>query len=813
MRDRPVDSRVRGRVMRLCRTLVAIGASASLVAVVAILAGIILSPPSALAMGSCPNDGLRSLQQSTALPDCRAYELVTPVAKDSGEPQAAHGGFFVNPGMEGIAVRAADNGERLAWNSEYSLPGSSSVGLGYLSTRGEGGWSSENVVPPQSVEGGIGCPFVIGSVAWSADLSRDVLADGDAQEGPSQSFLDQGFECGHDEPRLAADQPPGFKEMEGFQNLFLQEQPSSDSELVNVTPASAPVPTPTGENEGYFYASFVAGSSDLRHVVFEEELPLVEAAEKLTPRVEEACESSERECWQGHDELYEWSKGETPAVRLVSILPDGAPTEGSLAGSTRAFVAPRAQEAINVASERHAVSSDGARIFFEAGGSLYVREDASSTIELDTPQHGSGVAGAGKFMEASAEGRRVFFTDESRLTPSATAQAGEPDLYEYDFEKAPGERLTDLTADSGEPADVLGLSGASEDGSYVYFVADGSLTGAQQNGDGATAEAGQPNLYLLHGGSTTFIATLAAGDSCDWASDEGCESGGFSGHPGPTARISGNGAFIGFNSTRAVTGYDNTDASTGQADEEIFLYDATANRLDCASCNPEGPPGAGGAAIRWPGSPDLDSEVSSRYEQRNVSDAGQVFFETPEALVAPDINTQRDVYEYAGGSLNLISSGTSEAPSYFMDATPSGSDVFFATAQRLLQRDEDDVYDIYDARLDGGFGEPAAPALPCAGESCRSAPEPVPTFAVPASATLSGPGNLSAAPATKPAPKPKPLTRAQKLAKALKACSHRRTKRARQVCRRAALKRYGRAPKRASQRQKPHVSQRQGPAR
>jgi hypothetical protein len=769
--------------------------------VVALAGSVLISPPPTLASGSCSNEGIRVSEQSAALPDCRAYELVTPTAKDSGEPEVEHGGFFLVPNMVGQAALAEENGGRLAWSSEYSLPGSSSVGLDYLSTRGEGGWSSENVVPPQSTEGGVGCPFIVGVVAWSADLSHGVLTDGDAQEpGHGTTFAEQGFECGHDEPLLAADQPEGFMEREGLQNLFLQDEAAHSYALVNVTPITAPVPRPSVQNQAYFYASFLAGSADLSHVVFEEELPLVEAAEKLTPRVEEACAAKERECWEGHDELYEWRQGETPAVSLVSILPDGAPVQGMLAGATKVFAGQVG--AINVANFRHAVSADGARVFFEAQGSLYVREDGTSTSELDALQGGSGAGGGGKFMAASAEGTRVLFTDESRLTPGAKAEAGKPDLYEYDFDKPPGERLSDVTA-AAEPADVLGLSGMSEDGAYVYFVAEGSLTGAQQNSYGATAQAGQPNLYLLHEDAITFITTLAGTDSCDWASNAGCESGGLAGEPGLTARVSGNGAFIGFNSTKSLTGYDNTDTITEDADEEIFLYEAAANRLACVSCNPEGSPNAGGAAIRWPGPPDHDSEVSSRYPQRNVSNGGQVFFETAEALVPQDTNRQRDVYEYEAGSLYAISSDMSEAPAYFMDATPSGSDVFFATAQPLLERDKDDVYDIYDARVDGGFPEPTPHAPSCNGEGCRSVHEAIPVFESPPSATFSGLGNLTTPPSAAP-PKPtttrKPLTRAQRLAKALKACARKRSNRARKSCRRLALTKYGSTPKRAYRR-------------
>ena len=50
--------------------------------------------------------------------------------------------------------------------------------------------------------------------------------------------------------------------------------------------------------------------------------------------------------------------------------------------------------------------------------------------QLDARQGGSGAAGGGKFMAAGVEGTRVLFTDESRLTPDAKAEAGKPDLYE-----------------------------------------------------------------------------------------------------------------------------------------------------------------------------------------------------------------------------------------------------------------------------------------------------------------------------------------------------------------------------------------------
>ena len=93
------------------------------------------------------------------------------------------------------------------------------------------------------------------------------------------------------------------------------------------------------------------------------------------------------------------------------------------------------------------------------------------------------------------------------LTRGPRAKAA--NLYEYDLETG---KLSDLTGEAtdstGEGAAVQGVVQISEDGSYVYFVAEGALA--------AGATAGQPNLYVSHeDGVPVFIATLAV-DEGDW---------------------------------------------------------------------------------------------------------------------------------------------------------------------------------------------------------------------------------------------------------------------------------------------------------
>ncbi len=126
--------------------------------------------------------------------------------------------------------------------------------------------------------------------------------------------------------------------------------------------------------------------------------------------------------------------------------------------------------------------------------------------------------------------------------------------------------------------------GAGEDGSYVYFVDSGVL------GDGAEhgAENGGDNLYVEHYDeaaktweSPSFIALLSSEDFPTWAPQNG--------HLAQmTSRVSPNGRYLAFMSSRRLTGYENRDANNDVPDEEVFLYDADTGRLMCASCNPTG---------------------------------------------------------------------------------------------------------------------------------------------------------------------------------------------------------------------------------
>ena len=163
-------------------------------------------------------------------------------------------------------------------------------------------------------------------------------------------------------------------------------------------------------------------------------------------------------------------------------------------------------------------------------------------------------------------------------------------------------------------------------------------------------------------------------------------------------------------------------------------------------------------------------------------------------MVSGAAGGRQNVYEYEDGGVHAISSVAGGFESFFLDASVNGSDVFFGSAQRLVAQDPGGNIVVYDARVDGGFPAGAV-SVACGGEgSCRPGQTPPSgVFGAPPSATYTGPGNLPPVPTAVGKPKPRLLTRAQKLAGALKACkkTHAKSKKKRVACEAAARKRYG----------------------
>jgi hypothetical protein len=688
------------------------------------------------------------------LPDGRAYEMISPPRK-IGEvfvPDRLGGScgeclpgenFQLGP------MQASPDGEAVAYEGEPFSESLGSAVNSYLGTRSAGGWGEQDLSSAQFSSG----VSAQGHQAFSADLSQAIL-----------------YQV---EPVLSPQAPArGGK---GFANLYLQSAGSLQPLITAEPPERDPS---TGEANSFItvFAGANAGTASspaFSHVVFEAndalttEVPgVTPAAPKIAPG--EHCEFPGENC-----NLYEWVGGQP---RLVNVLPGNKEAAtGATIGSGRLLAAEPTFEARAI---DHAISADGSRVFWSGeSGQVYVRIDGDETVELQ--DH------VGKFLTATPDGSKVLLSDGCV----------------YDLQHKECE--ADLTEGQGG---FEGILGAAEDLSHVYFIDTKALSGGAENANHEHAEEGKFNLYAWErGAGPSFIGRLATRDNQvtfgagAWRATVSAR----------TAQVSPDGRYLAFMSQAPLTPGFVNEAKSGECGLlegpvcfEVFEYDTSSASLSCVSCNPSGQQPLGPSNLSLirgiPGSPPLRQPA-------NLTPAGngRLFFESQDVLSQRDTNGSiQDVYEWepdgvgscarAGGCVFLISSGNAANDSMFLDSSADGNDAFLVTRERLLPRDQNDQLDLYDARAPHVPGEAVGfnegETAPCAGEACRGPLSSPAESLAPGSSIFSGPGNFAlsfSAP-----PKPKPLARAQKLAKALKACAKKPPKK-RRACRAQAKKRYG----------------------
>jgi NHL repeat/WD40-like Beta Propeller Repeat len=731
----------------------------------------------------------------TTLPDGRAWEMVSPPDK--------HGALIEAINERGL-IQAAADGSAFTYFADApteTKPQGFANDVQLLATREATGWSSQNIATPHNASTGPSTGQGLEYRFFSNDLTDAVVEP----QGPFTRLVGE-------EAMPEASERTIYSRADST----CQATPSTCYSPL-VTAANVAPGTAFGGNPEALRGSveFVGATPDLSHVVFK-------SATALTGTAAEGAGSY----------LYEWSAGKLTPVSTLS-QGEGGPVLAASLGD-------------NDADARYAISNDGSRVIWATGGSgghLYMRDtQTGETAQLDAVNGGSGGGNAyPRFQSASSDGSKVFFTDSQSLTGDSGEGRGEGigDLYECEMVVEAGKltcKLFDLTPLSAKgPALVQGrVLASSEDGSWVYFVANGALTSDAVHGNCAgefPPLGSRCNLYVWHGGVTKLIAAVSGEDFPDWAMPLN----------ELTARVSPDGHWLAFMSQRPLTGYDTDDAVTGQPDEEVYLYHAESSesgKLVCASCNPTGgrPVGVeyhdlsdqlvGGDRVwgdkTWiaaniPGWTPYSDGVA-RYQSRYLSDSGRLFFNSLDALSPQDVNGAEDVYEYepigvprdseyecspdsapfsarSEGCVGLISSGSSAEESAFLDADESGGDVFFLTSTKLLPQDFDSSLDVYDAHeCTAGapcFATSSVQPPPCAtGDSCKPAPTPQPAiFGSPSSATFTGAGNPAPTIAPGVKSRAKPLTKSQKLRAALKAC-RKKTKRRRAACEKQAKQRY-----------------------
>jgi len=814
---------------------------------VACASAMALLSSSGSAWAGCPGGTEASPGYRSYLPDCRAYELVTPPYVDgqpatgiSREPPpiSPDGNHVLGIDFAGLAGTENEENDETEFGAVYEF------------SRTPSGWSTESLEPPASQY-----PRQQ-FVAASTDLTRSLWQ------------LVVPSEVGEESP---------IPDRDAF-SLALREpaSPGGSPSFTVVGPVASP-----GHESGPQSGFGVDGaSSDLSHVL----LGVKAERKQLWPG------DTTRE---GARSLYEYvgtGVGEPALVGVKNAGPlkgkphvnDGAELVsecGTTLGS-RVIV-----EGAGVPGTTYnAVSASGAVVYFTAlhagscAGSepavneIYARINGSQTVAVSEPAMTSGreteCAGVCRedereenghkrspalFEGASGSGTRVFFTTTQPLLNGD--EDNQRDLYEAELEGGTVKSLVQVSHDpnKGQAGEVFTVARVSSDGARVYYVAKGVLT-TQANGNGEKAEQGAYNLYLsdVTTGKTVFVASLLSRleeeelaakltqertlqcEELSGVERIECEEHSAEHVAEKLAKdleqktqlspqdehrpfeTRASGRFLLFPTARHLTGAEDTSTVP-----QIFEYDAQTETLARVAIGQKG-------SYLCAASGKVQEGFNCNGNTTNVEDAptmletpayatntfptdsasglslstdGAAVFTSAAGLTLGATNNHpitnpkagrpiytANVYEYREGNVSLISPGdeatTPEVPGTTrLLGTDETGENVFFFTPDSLVPQDPDTQASWYDARIGG-GFPAPATLSgCVGETCRGALSAAPLLAS-GNSTAAGEGNLSSSPAVKP------LMRTQKLAKALKACRAKHNKRKRASCEAQARRKY-----------------------
>jgi hypothetical protein len=334
-------------------------------------------PPSPGSEGPCENERFRS-GPSAKLPDCRAYEQVTPHDKGGAVDPFHYGLQLANSG-----ALIGEDGNHVVYNGRFTHWGSGTAAGSspYFFARTETGWlMTAGTAQP---EAGIASYF---PEIYSPDLTQFAFSASWAtspSETPGVISPNLEFKVG----------PPGGP---------------------YVTVAS--VPRKEVEQSGARFAEvggWVAASADFS---------------KLVLKLEDHTLLGPSTGTKSGSDLFEYSEGQLRQLNVIGVAP-GA-TIGSCGASMaigRAEVGGAEGGGRGSSSTRHSVSADGRRVFFRAVPGkvcsepthLYIRTAGAETVDI----------GAYAFLAANAAGTEILLED------------GAGGLFLYDTEAASAKHL------------------------------------------------------------------------------------------------------------------------------------------------------------------------------------------------------------------------------------------------------------------------------------------------------------------------------------------------------------------------------------
>ncbi len=647
-------------------------------------------PPAAEEPSACPNQALRT-GPSAHLPDCRAYEQVTPKNKE-GASEPFHFGTLQS-GNAGALVGA--DGEHLLLEERLTHWGSGpDAGASpYLFSRTSAGWQMTSGAPQPEAGEAIYNPQV-----FNPDLTQGGLISEIRGLTGSKTVEYKAGPVGGPYAVFSAPFPMNGTENEvgwvaaaaGADKLILQ---TGDHTLVSGHP--------TGTASGFDLYEYSEGG--LRQAnVLSDGAPLGSCGATIVHGYEAHSHlaSSHAVSVDGRRVFFEAVPGSDCSEPSHLYMREAA-VERTLDLGAYRFLAANAQGSELLLEKR----VGEARELF-----LYDTESLATTFLFSLHSEPSGFV-------VSEEFTAIYFHSGEHLTaeaPPASSEGNEIYIYRYDLSARALRFVLQVT----HPIQTPEQSFVSPDGRYLYFseqVGGFSPGGSIASGNDAGLEAPQA---LRYDSVEDVVQCLSCASPFD---PEPRHEAFFAGGEGVAARgqnqIANDGA---------------PAAVVASANGDVVFFDSVAALVPQDVDGEVAPIERGASAGEQGEDASTSYSVSSDvYEWRRGGTGG---------------------CDRTLGCLSLISSGRGGKLVALLGTTDSGRDVFFTSAAQLGPNDDDQAVDIYDAREGGGEAPLAPRPVECEGDAC-STPFAAPNDLTPASATFHGAGDVPGAlPEAKPRP-------------------------------------------------------------
>ncbi len=653
-----------------------------------------VAPVSTGGSGSCPNEAVRT-GPSANLPDCRAYEQLTPVYKEGAQEPfsyAAAQAAYALPGEDGDHLMLDAFGTN--WGA-----GADAGHSPYFFSRTSSGWRMTGA----SIEPEIGVK----------ELYPEVF-DPDLMSFAFESVVNTTLDIESKDVEFRSGPPGGpyttvatvpKKEVGGRSAGWVAASADSSKLILQVEDRDLVEPASTTKS-GFDLYEYSGGALSQVNVQSDGEAIGSCGAEIVPPRASEGATSSpDAVSADGSRVFFEAIPGNdcgAPSHLYMRL-------EGTRTVDLGAVQFLAANETGSEVLVEKTSSEDHEVLLYETGS-------ATSTVLFTVPtknKEGQPEPSETYKVQASADLSEIYFKTQATLVPGVPPvpdfgrghEIETSNLYRYDV----GARTLHFIAQADSGYEHVELHVAGAEGRYVYFQ--------------AASVAGFP------GGSPDQLSGVLTGQLYRYDSAESiveCISCASPFDPEPRL-----GAFIHQAKTWS-NGNSSRPFNSGVSANGDFAFFSTPAALVPADVDGEIPPAA--VQANGPG---------GEFSNSDTSPSSDIY------------EWRRDGIDGCGsvqGCIALITNGRGGGPDYFLGAADEGNDVFFYTRSQLVAQDQDSAGDIYDARVDGGFPPPAPGAVECEGDAC-STPASPPNDATPSSLTFNGSGNL--APAAPPAVKKK----------------------------------------------------------